>query len=92
MHSDHPAREGGQMDSKVVKKLSTANGAPKKSTTEKVPSAPKTSKAPRAKKHGYNAETVRVLRAAEAGKNLTTSVDADDLFKKLGIKIGKAKV
>jgi hypothetical protein len=38
----------------------------------------------------FNAETAQVLRDTAAGKNLTRYVDEDDLFKKLGIKIGKA--
>jgi hypothetical protein len=38
----------------------------------------------------FNAETAQVLRDADAGKNLTRSVDEDDLFRKLGIKLGKA--
>jgi hypothetical protein len=53
--------------------------------------APKSKKATSSKKRVINAETAQVLRDAEAGKNLTTSVDADDLFRKLGIKIEKAK-
>ncbi len=39
----------------------------------------------------FNAITIKALRDAEAGKNLTNYVDEDDLFGKLGIKIGKAK-
>jgi hypothetical protein len=42
------------------------------------------------KKDVFNAETAQVLRDADAGKNLTRYVDEDDLFRKLGIKIGKA--
>jgi hypothetical protein len=38
----------------------------------------------------FNAETAQVLRDADAGRNLTHYVDEDDLFRKLGIKIGKA--
>lgn len=41
-------------------------------------------------KEVFNAETAQVLRDADAGKNLTRSVDEDDLFGKLGIKLGKA--
>ncbi len=53
--------------------------------------APKSKKPISSKKRVINAETAQVLRDAEAGKNLTTSVDADDLFRKLGIKVEKAK-
>ena len=42
------------------------------------------------KKDVFNAETAQVLRDADAGRNLTHYVDEDDLFRKLGIKIGKA--
>lgn len=41
--------------------------------------------------HIPNARTRKALRDAEAGKNLTTYVDTDDLFKKLGIKVGQEK-
>jgi len=42
------------------------------------------------KKDVFNAETAQVLRDTAAGKNLTRYVDEDDLFRKLGIEIGKA--
>lgn len=41
--------------------------------------------------HIPNARTRKALRDADAGENLTTYVDADDLFKKLGIKLGEEK-
>jgi hypothetical protein len=41
--------------------------------------------------HIPNARTRKALRDAEAGKNLTRYVDADDLFRKLGIKLGQEK-
>ncbi len=41
--------------------------------------------------HTPNARTRKALRDADAGENLTTYVDADDLFRKLGIKLGKEK-
>jgi hypothetical protein len=37
----------------------------------------------------FNAETAQVLRDADAGRNLTHYVDEGDLFRKLGIAIGK---
>lgn len=41
--------------------------------------------------HIPNARTRKALRDADAGKNLTRHADADDLFKKLGIKLGQEK-
>ena len=37
-----------------------------------------------------NATTRRALRDAEAGKNLTRYADADELFRKLGVKGGQS--
>jgi len=37
-----------------------------------------------------NATTRKALRDAEAGKNLTRYDDADDLFRKLGVKSGQS--
>jgi DNA-damage-inducible protein J len=36
-----------------------------------------------------NATTRKALRDAEAGRNLTRYADADDLFRKLGVKSGQ---
>jgi hypothetical protein len=47
--------------------------------------------APCTKSHVPNARTRKTLRDADAGKNLTRYVDADDLFRKLGIKLGQEK-
>jgi hypothetical protein len=47
--------------------------------------------APCTKSHIPNARTRKALRDADAGKNLTRHVDADDLFGKLGIKLGQEK-
>ena len=47
--------------------------------------------APCSRSHIPNARTRKALRDADAGKNLTRYVDADDLFKKLGIKLGEEK-
>ena len=38
-----------------------------------------------------NATTREALHDAEAGRNLTRYADADDLFRKLGVKSGKGK-
>jgi hypothetical protein len=48
--------------------------------------------APCTRSHIPNARTRKALRDADAGKNLTRYVDADDMFRKLGIKLGKEKV
>ena len=47
--------------------------------------------APCTRSHIPNARTRKALRDADAGKNLTHYVDADDLFRKLGIKLGQEK-
>lgn len=47
--------------------------------------------APCTRSHIPNARTRKALRDADAGKNLTRYVDADDMFKKLGIKLGQEK-
>jgi DNA-damage-inducible protein J len=39
-----------------------------------------------------NATTRKALRDADAGRNLTRYADADDLFRKLGVKRGKSKI
>jgi hypothetical protein len=45
--------------------------------------------APCTRSHVPNARTRKALRDADAGKNLTSYADADDLFRKLGIKLGQ---
>jgi hypothetical protein len=47
--------------------------------------------APCTRSHIPNARTRKALRDADAGKNLTRYVDADDLFRELGIKLGQEK-
>ncbi len=37
-----------------------------------------------------NATPRKALRAGEAGKNLTRNADADDMFRKLGVKRGQS--
>ena len=44
---------------------------------------------PCTRSHTPNARTRKALRDADAGKNLTRYVDEDDLFRKLGIKLGQ---
>jgi hypothetical protein len=44
-----------------------------------------------ARSHIPNERTRKALRDADAGKNLTRYADADDLFGKLGIKLGQEK-
>jgi len=69
----------------VIKKPGTGKKAPEKPAAAKAQTAPKTSRAPTSKKHVVNAETARVLRDADAGKNLTYYADTDDLFRKRGM-------
>ncbi len=45
--------------------------------------------APCTRSHTPNARTRKTLRDADAGKNLTRYVNEDDLFRKLGIKLGQ---
>jgi hypothetical protein len=47
--------------------------------------------APCTRSHIPNARTRKALGDADTGKNLTRYVDADDLFRKLGIKLGQEK-
>lgn len=47
--------------------------------------------APCTRSHTPNARTRKALRDADAGKNLTSYADADDLFRKLGITLGEEK-
>ena len=75
----------------VVKKFPTAKSTPKATRPAKISTASKAVEASSSEEQVFNAETARVLRDADAGKNLTSYVDEDDLFRKLGIKIGKAK-
>ena len=51
--------------------------------------APSEEAAPCTRSHVPNARTRKALRDADAGKNLTSYADADDLFRKLGIKLGQ---
>ena len=73
----------------VVKKSATIKTKSKKVMVMNDQPAPSVSDVPSPKNDVFNAETAQVLRDADAGKNLTRSVDQDDLFRKLGIKIGK---
>jgi hypothetical protein len=82
--------KSGAMKSVPAKGIVSAKSAPEAGAADKAQPAPKTSKASRPKRNIVNAETAKVLRDADAGKNLTRYVDEDNLFKKLGIKVGKA--
>lgn len=74
----------------VVKKPATTTTGPKGAvvTNDGVSSTNSDEATP--PKDVVHAGTAQVLRDADAGKNLTRSVDEDDLFRKLGIKVGKA--
>ena len=74
----------------VVKKPATIKTDPKGSVVTNDGVSSTTSDGTIPTKDVFNAETAQVLRDADAGKNLTRSVDEDDLFRKLGIKVGKA--
>jgi hypothetical protein len=39
----------------------------------------------------FNETTIRALEDARADRNLTEYADEDELFEKMGIKVGKAK-
>ena len=90
------AREGRSMAPKLVTKKAPvkAPATAKKAAPAKVKTtAKKASAAPKATKIGPSrsrlpAATVRALKEIETGE-LTRYVDEDDLFKKLGIKLGK---
>jgi hypothetical protein len=43
------------------------------------------------KARSFNETTIRALEDAQAGRNLTQFADEDELFEKMGIKVGKAK-
>ncbi len=68
----------------AVAKVTTASGealAQDAATSEEA--------APCTRSHVPNARTRKALGDADAGKNLTSYADADDLFRKLGIKLGQ---
>jgi hypothetical protein len=90
------AREAGPMAPKLVtKKAAPARAktaakqkaAPAKAAVPKAPATPKANKT-MPSRSGLPAATIRALKELEAGK-LTRYADEDDLFEKLGIKLGK---
>ena len=82
-----PKESGGEEPASKPKKVrlrkTTPNGAVPHEPTSSAEPQPAT-KAPR-----LPVDTIKALRELESGE-LTRYDDADDLFKKLGIKIGKA--
>jgi hypothetical protein len=99
------AREGRSMAPKLVTKkappakatTAAKKAPPAKATVKKVPpakaAAPKTSAVLNASKmvpsrSRIPAATIKALNELKAGK-LTRYADEDDLFKKLGVKLGK---
>jgi hypothetical protein len=72
-----------------VKKSTIAGTEPKEATVAIDHPIPEAGDVSSLKKDVFNAKTAKALRDADAGKNLTHYVDEDDLFRKLGIKIGK---
>lgn len=96
------AREGGSMAPKsvtrsaAIQKAKAAAKVPappkakvtaRKAAARKTPAAPRAGETARSRSH-LPAATIRALKELESGK-LTRYADADDLFKKLGIKLGK---
>ncbi len=95
------AREGRSMAPKLVTKKAPAKALPAEAPTPAKKAAPAKAKtpakkapaAPKAGKTGPSrsrlpAATVRALKELEAG-TLTRYADEDDLFEKLGIKLGE---
>jgi hypothetical protein len=60
--------------------------APAAAAPKEVVTPPQASTPPR-----FNATTIKAMQDAKAGTNLTRYRDEDDLFQKLGIKLGQAK-
>jgi hypothetical protein len=84
------AKEGRSMAHKLVTKkavVKKTSAVPTKAAAKKTSAAPKTSKAVLSRSR-IPAATIRALKELKAGE-LTRYADADDLFKKLGIKLGK---
>jgi hypothetical protein len=75
------------------KKKATPKGAVSQGPTAPAEAAPKAVAAmPKARTTPrFNATTIQAMQDAKAGKNLTRYRDEDDLFQKLGIKLGQAK-
>jgi hypothetical protein len=78
----------------VVKTVSVPEEAQAEEVTPpEAPAAPEVGSPDEAalctRSHIPNARTRKALRDADAGKNLTRYVDEDDLFRKLGIKLGQ---
>jgi hypothetical protein len=88
-----PSRSRKSGDEAPAPKEVRAQKAPPKGAVSNGPTAPteaqpgrKASRTPR-----FNATTIKAMQDAKAGKNLTRYIDEDDLFQKLGIKLGKAQ-
>jgi hypothetical protein len=58
-------------------------------TSASFEASPPDEAAPCTRSHTPNARARKTLLDADAGKNLTRYVDEDDLFRKLGIKLGQ---
>ena len=89
------AREGSSMAPRRVtkaaapakSKAAAKKAAPPKAATKKTAATAESSKPPTSRSPLPSA-TIRALEEVEAGK-LTRYADADDLFQKLGIKLGE---
>ncbi|MGO9464451.1 MAG: hypothetical protein ACLQIB_28045 [Isosphaeraceae bacterium] len=60
--------------------------ASKRATDPKPPTCCEADRTP-----SFNETTVKAMEDVRDGKNLTRYADADELFEKMGIKVGKAK-
>ena len=60
--------------------------APKRATDPKTATCCEADRTP-----SFNETTVKAMEDVRDGKNLTRYADGDDLFEKMGIKVGKAK-
>jgi hypothetical protein len=89
VHSRDSTKEKSRkvVSSKTVKGKSGATLSPK-TVVDTSPRSVKSTESSSSKKRGSNEETAQVARDADAGKNLRQYADTDDLFKKLGIKVG----
>ncbi len=60
--------------------------APKRDPDPKTPTCCEADRTP-----SFNETTVKAMEDVRDGKNLTRYAHADELFEKMGIKVGKAK-
>jgi hypothetical protein len=81
-----PRKSGGEKP--AAEKASTKKAAPSEKVAANGPAASAQAKPATKARKRLPAATIRALKELEAGK-LTRYADADDLFQKLGIKLGE---